>query len=182
MQRSDVHASMMATLYQRGRPAITSRKQLLLQASSSCHTVQAAAHRLACDASAARRQQCHAQNAHSCAQYISHASLCSFVLQTFLAGITLTIGAPATIKFFAKPKHRLGSLCFLGGTTLIVLSWTLIGLLTQAYGFWRLFSAFFPTVLQYARQIPYLSKVLDLPIVKNIINRIAPASGATLPY
>ena len=100
----------------------------------------------------------------------------------FLVGIVVTIGAPATIKFFTKPKHRIGSLCFLGGTTLIVLSWTLVGLLIQAYGFWRLFSAFFPTVLQYARQVPYLNKVLDLPIVKNIINRIAPASGATLPY
>jgi ABC-type Co2+ transport system permease subunit len=100
----------------------------------------------------------------------------------FLAGITMTIGARATIKFFARPRHRIGSVCFLGGSSLIIFSWTLIGLAIQAYGFWRLFSAFFPTVLQYARQVPFVSKVLDMPIVKNVINKVAPASGATLPY
>jgi Got1/Sft2-like family len=100
----------------------------------------------------------------------------------FLAGITLTIGVPSTVKFFTRRRQRIGSACYLGGTALIVLGWTLIGLLVQGYGFWRLFAAFIPTVLQYARQVPYLSKVLDLPVVKNVINRIAPASGAVLPY
>jgi Got1/Sft2-like family len=100
----------------------------------------------------------------------------------FLVGINLTIGVPSTLKFFMRKKHRIGSACYLGGTALIILSWTLIGLLVQTYGFWRLFAAFIPTVLQYARQVPYLSKVLDLPVVKNVLNRIAPASGAVLPY
>ena len=106
----------------------------------------------------------------------------SNVTMSLQVGITLTIGPPATLRFFSKPRHRIGSACFLGGTALIILSWTVVGLLIQAYGFWRLFSAFFPTVLQYARQVPYLNKVLDLPVVKNVINRVAPASGATLPY
>jgi ABC-type Co2+ transport system permease subunit len=100
----------------------------------------------------------------------------------FLVGITMTIGPPATMKFFSRPRHRIGSICFLGGTLLIVLSWTLIGLCIQSYGFWRLFAAFFPTVLQYARQVPYISTLLEFPIIKNVINRVAPASGATLPY
>jgi ABC-type Co2+ transport system permease subunit len=100
----------------------------------------------------------------------------------FLTGIPMTIGVPSTVKFFTKKKHRVGSACFLGGTLLILLSWTLVGLLVQGYGFWRLFAAFIPTVLQYARKVPYVSQVLNLPLVKNVLNKIAPASGAQLPY
>lgn len=100
----------------------------------------------------------------------------------FLAGMTMAIGVKPAVKFFTRPRHRVGSVCFLGGATLIILSWTLVGFLVQLYGFWRLFASFFPTVLQFARQVPYVSKVLDLPVVKNVINRVAPASGATLPY
>eukprot|EP00892_Ulva_mutabilis_P009213 jgi/Ulvmu1/6664/UM003_0302.1 len=100
----------------------------------------------------------------------------------FLSGITLTIGIPSTIKFFTKKKHRIGSACFLGGTAFIILGWALIGLVVQGYGFWRLFAAFIPTVLQYARSIPYVSRVLDLPLVKHMLNRVAPASSAALPY
>lgn len=100
----------------------------------------------------------------------------------FLSGITLTIGIPSTIKFFTKKKHRIGSACFLGGTGLIIIGWALVGLVVQGYGFWRLFAAFIPTVLQYARSVPYVSRVLDLPVVKHMLNRVAPASSAALPY
>lgn len=100
----------------------------------------------------------------------------------FLAGIPLTIGVPDTVKFFAMKRRRVGSACFLGGTLLILIGWTLIGLLVQGYGFWRLFATFIPTVLQYARKVPYVSQFLNLPLVKSALNRLAPASGAQLPY
>lgn len=100
----------------------------------------------------------------------------------FLAGIPLTIGVPDTIKFFSLRRRRLGSICFLGGTFLILIGWTLIGLVVQGYGFWRLFATFIPTVLQYARKVPYVSTFLNLPLVKSALNRIAPAAGSQLPY
>ena len=99
----------------------------------------------------------------------------------FLAGITLTIGPPATLRFFTRRKHYRGSACFLGGSALVIAGWTLLGLLLELYGFWLLFSGFFPTVLQYARRIPYLSQLLNLPVVRQVISRLAPASHQSLP-
>jgi hypothetical protein len=99
----------------------------------------------------------------------------------------MTIGTRATSKFFmrrknvkvsvhgnASPFHALdvvllqGSSFFLGGAFLVVIGWTIIGLLVEAYGFWLLFSGFFPTVLQFFRRVPLLGKVLDLPILKTV--------------
>lgn len=100
----------------------------------------------------------------------------------FLAGITTTIGPPATVKFFSRKRNHRGSACFLGGSALVIVGWSLVGLIIELYGFWLLFSGFFPTALQYFRQVPYLNKFLDLPFIKQILNRLAPSAGETLPY
>ena len=46
--------------------------------------------------------------------------------------------------------------------------WTIVGLLIEAYGFWLLFCEFFPTVLQFFRQVPILNRLLNLPFVKTV--------------
>lgn len=42
------------------------------------------------------------------------------------------------------------------------------GFLLELYGFWRLFSAFFPTVLSFLRRMPFLRSMLDLPAFKAV--------------
>lgn len=42
------------------------------------------------------------------------------------------------------------------------------GFLLELYGFWRLFSAFFPTVLSFLRRMPFLRGILDLPAFKGV--------------
>jgi hypothetical protein len=42
----------------------------------------------------------------------------------------------------------------------------------------NLFGNFLPTVLSFARQIPYVSTVLDLPVVADVLDMIA---GKSLP-
>jgi hypothetical protein len=109
----------------------------------------------------------------------------------FLSGITLTIGAKATAKFFFfRPKnwkvlcsecaiHGMyldtrtllcwqGSGFFLGGTALVLVGWTFIGLCVEAYGFWLLFSGFIPNVLLFIRRVPYVGKFFDLPVLKTV--------------
>jgi len=41
----------------------------------------------------------------------------------------------------------------------------------ESYGFWVLFSAFFPTVLGYLRGIPMLGSILDAPFLKSVSPR-----------
>ena len=55
------------------------------------------------------------------------------------------------------------------------------GFLLESYGFWRLFSAFFPTVLSFLRRMPGLRKVLDLPVLKNVSAAAALAPAAAPP-
>lgn len=38
----------------------------------------------------------------------------------------------------------------------------------QAYGFWRLFCEFMPTILHFVRRVPLLGKVLDYPVLKTV--------------
>lgn len=86
----------------------------------------------------------------------------------FLAGVTLTIGFQSTIKFFLRPKNYKGSGFFGGGVILVVWGWTIIGFCLEAYGFWLLFSAFFPTALSFLRKMPFLRQILDMPAFKTV--------------
>ena len=51
--------------------------------------------------------------------------------------------------------------------------WGLIGMIVEGFGFLNLFGNFLPTVLTVARQIPYLSKILDFPIVSQVVDTLA---------
>ena len=59
-----------------------------------------------------------------------------------------------------------GSAFYLSGAGLVIVGWTMIGLCIEAYGFWLLFCEFLPTVLQFSRRVPFMSKVLDMPFLK----------------
>ena len=63
----------------------------------------------------------------------------------------------------------------------VLYGWAVVGMCLESYGFWVLFSAFFPTVLGYLRGIPMLGSILDAPFLKSVsfprsfprMNRIA---------
>ena len=54
------------------------------------------------------------------------------------------------------------------GLTLILVKWALVGICVETYGFWLLFSGFFPVVLGFLRRLPVLGHVLDLPLLKTV--------------
>lgn len=99
----------------------------------------------------------------------------------FLAGVGTTIGPRATLRFFMRRKNLKGSACFLVGVTLILVKWALVGICVETYGFWLLFSGFFPVVLGFLRRLPVLGRLLDLPVLKTVLNRIAPPQASGLP-
>jgi len=95
----------------------------------------------------------------------------------FLAGMTLTIGVQATFQFFSKKKNRKGTAFYLAGAVLVIIGWTIVGMIVEVYGFWLLFCEFLPTVMSYAKRIPFLNRALDVPMLSTIINRIAAMGG-----
>lgn len=99
----------------------------------------------------------------------------------FVAGVAMTIGTQATIRFFIRPKNYKGSAAFLAGFLLVVWGWAVVGSVVEMYGFFVLFSGFFPTVLNFLRTVPFLGRILDAPALKRAMNRVAPASAEGLP-
>jgi Got1/Sft2-like family len=93
----------------------------------------------------------------------------------FLSGVALTIGPAATLRFFTRRKNLRGSAAFSTGLMLVIAGWAMIGMAVEAYGFWLLFAGFFPTALAFLRRVPGLGVVLDAPIVKHALNKVAPA-------
>jgi len=61
-----------------------------------------------------------------------------------------------------------GSACFLLGFLLVVWGWAIIGFVVETYGFFLLFSGFFPTVLSFLRGVPLLGRILDAPALKRV--------------
>jgi hypothetical protein len=98
----------------------------------------------------------------------------------FLAGVIVILGVQSAIKFFLKPKNYKGSLFFVAGVVLVVWGWTLVGFGVELYGMWGLFAGVFPAMLTFLRTVPGLKTLLDMPAVKNVLNRVAPA-GSGLP-
>jgi hypothetical protein len=66
------------------------------------------------------------------------------------------------------PPRMQGSAFFLAGVGLVLWGWTFVGFGLEMYGFWLLFSAFFPTVLSFLRRMPFLKQVLDMPAFKTV--------------
>jgi len=107
----------------------------------------------------------------------------------FLCGLTLIIGTQKTFYFFARKEKMRGSLCFLGGILLVFLKWPFIGFIVEIFGFLNLFgyvaccdivfgtitelpySDFFPVILTFLRQLPFIGTFLTLPYIRDVRGR-----------
>ncbi|KAJ7552440.1 hypothetical protein O6H91_06G055100 [Diphasiastrum complanatum] len=88
----------------------------------------------------------------------------------FLLGLALTIGPRSTLSFFLKPRNYKGSLSFLGGILLVLFGWAVVGIFVEAYGFFVLFSGFFPTAAVFLYKVPVLGWFLQQPFLVSVIN------------
>jgi len=54
----------------------------------------------------------------------------------------------------------------------VLIKWPLIGMLLELYGFFLLFGDFLPIVLSFARNLPLIGSLLDLPGIKQMVDGI----------
>ena len=59
-----------------------------------------------------------------------------------------------------------------------MMRWPITGIAVEAFGFLNLFGNFLPVVLTFARQVPILSRFLDLPLISQAADFIV---GKTRP-
>ncbi|XP_037108173.1 vesicle transport protein GOT1A [Syngnathus acus] len=82
----------------------------------------------------------------------------------FLTGLTFIIGFKRTFHFFFQRHKFRGSFFFLGGVSLVLCRWPIIGMLVEGYGFVLLFRSFFPMALAFVLSvvnIPFLNAFLQ---------------------
>jgi len=91
----------------------------------------------------------------------------------FLGGLFLIIGPQKTFYFFARKNKLRGTACFLGGILLVFLKWPAIGVLVEMFGFLNLFGDFFPVILTFLRQLPFIGSFLNLPYIRPFLDRLA---------
>ncbi|XP_041817132.1 vesicle transport protein GOT1A [Chelmon rostratus] len=78
----------------------------------------------------------------------------------FLSSLTFIIGFRRTAHFFFQRHKFRGSFFFLGGVSLVLCRWPIVGILLESYGFVLLFRSFFPMALGFvlsAVNIPVLN-------------------------
>ncbi|KAK2467826.1 hypothetical protein APHAL10511_000121 [Amanita phalloides] len=91
----------------------------------------------------------------------------------FIAGLPLIIGTQKTFYFFARKQKLRGTICFIGGILLVFFKWPFIGMLVETFGFLNLFGDFFPVVITFLRQLPFIGTVLSLPYITGVVDRMA---------
>ncbi|KAI0073371.1 Got1-domain-containing protein [Panus rudis PR-1116 ss-1] len=90
----------------------------------------------------------------------------------FLSGLTLIIGPHKTFYFFARKQKIRGTVCFFGGILLVFLKWPFVGMIVEVFGFLNLFGDFFPVILTFLRQLPFIGNVLNMPYIRDVADRI----------
>ncbi|CAE6332745.1 unnamed protein product [Rhizoctonia solani] len=91
----------------------------------------------------------------------------------FVSGLTLIIGPTKTFYFFARKQKLRGTICFVAGILLVFFKWPFIGMLIETFGFLNLFGDFFPVIVSFLRQLPFIGTFLNLPYIKGVVDRIA---------
>jgi len=91
----------------------------------------------------------------------------------FLSGLPLIIGPQKTFYFFARKEKLRGTVCFFGGILLVFVKWPFVGMVVETFGFLNLFGDFFPVVITFLRQLPFIGTFLSLPYLRGFIDRLA---------
>ncbi|PWN33946.1 putative GOT1-membrane protein required for ER to Golgi transport [Meira miltonrushii] len=93
----------------------------------------------------------------------------------FTSGITLLIGPQKTFYFFARKQKIRGTICFFLGMLMVFARWTILGMIVEVIGFINLFGDFFPVILNFLRQLPFIGQLLNAPGVSAVVDKLAGA-------
>jgi hypothetical protein len=95
----------------------------------------------------------------------------------FICGLAFVIGLERTFRFFFQ-RHKLKSTgFFIGGMVIVLIGWPVVGMCVELYGFFLLFSGFFPVAVNFLRRVPVLGSILNLPGIRSVADRIGESNS-----
>nr|XP_002130219.1 vesicle transport protein GOT1B [Ciona intestinalis] len=90
----------------------------------------------------------------------------------FISGLSFIIGLQRTFNFFFQRHKIKSSGFFFTGIFVVLLGWPLIGMLIETYGFFLLFSGFFPVIINFLRRIPVIGRIFDIAIINKFAEKL----------
>ncbi|XP_017104498.1 vesicle transport protein GOT1B isoform X1 [Drosophila bipectinata] len=90
----------------------------------------------------------------------------------FLSGLGCVIGVERTLRFFFQRHKVKGTTAFFGGIIIVLLGFPIIGMIIESYGFFALFSGFFPVAINFLGRVPLLGPLLNIPIMQKIVQKL----------
>ncbi|KAH8278917.1 hypothetical protein KR018_011014 [Drosophila ironensis] len=90
----------------------------------------------------------------------------------FISGLACVIGVERTLRFFFQRHKVKGTAAFFGGIVIVLLGYPIIGMVIESYGFFALFSGFFPVVINFLGRVPFLGSLLNLPFMQKIVQKL----------
>ncbi|XP_050676460.1 vesicle transport protein GOT1B [Leptidea sinapis] len=98
----------------------------------------------------------------------------------FISGLACVIGIQRTFFFFFQRHKIKATIAFFGGITIVLLGWPMFGMIAEMYGFLLLFRGFLPAAVNFLRMVPVFGSLLNLPIIRGIVDRIAGDNGRNM--
>ncbi|OXA37645.1 Vesicle transport protein GOT1B [Folsomia candida] len=96
----------------------------------------------------------------------------------FLCGLAFLIGLERTFRFFFQRHKIKGSAAFFGGIFVVLIGWPIIGMVVETYGFFLLFSGFFPYAINFLRRVPVIGTLLNMPGISKVLDDCFPPSSS----
>lgn len=61
----------------------------------------------------------------------------------------------------------------------MLVGFPLVGMIVESYGFFLLFSGFFPVAINFLRRVPVLGSFLNMPGVSRVVDKLSGDAGRT---
>uniref|UniRef100_A0A1A9Z1V4 Vesicle transport protein GOT1B n=1 Tax=Glossina pallidipes TaxID=7398 RepID=A0A1A9Z1V4_GLOPL len=84
----------------------------------------------------------------------------------FLSGLGCVTGLERTFRFFFQRHKFKGTSAFFGGIFVVLMGYPLIGMIIESYGFFALFSGFFPVAIGFLSRVPILGSLISRPFMQ----------------
>uniref|UniRef100_A0A1B0G1I6 Vesicle transport protein GOT1B n=1 Tax=Glossina morsitans morsitans TaxID=37546 RepID=A0A1B0G1I6_GLOMM len=97
----------------------------------------------------------------------------------FLSGLGCVTGLERTFRFFFQRHKFKGTSAFFGGIFVVLMGYPLIGMIIESYGFFALFSGFFPVAIGFLSRVPILGSLISRPFMQRLIQKLGGDANRT---
>jgi len=90
----------------------------------------------------------------------------------FVSGVSLLIGLNNAGKFFFGANLK-SSAMFFGGIFIVLIGYSIIGMLVESVGLFYLFSGFIPRIVPLLRSIPVVNSIFLIPGLNRLLDSLS---------